>query len=146
MASMRKVRKSFRKEVLRLISSGDGNTENLTQTAGGLFGNYVGYEMLIKTFLQSEVSNAVATLRNEGLVETVGKKWKLAGALESEDVDIIHIRRLKRLRGELKAEIRLAHEHGRTNDAINASDMLAIVSSQLVDAESDIEAEAIPVA
>jgi len=34
MASMRRVRKNFRKEVLRTISTGDGNIETLIEIAG----------------------------------------------------------------------------------------------------------------
>jgi len=131
MASLRRVRRDFRKEVLRLIGTGDGNIETLIKLAGSHFGHDVGYEALIKSFLGSEVSNAVSFLRNEGLVETVGKQWKPTDDLRDEDVEIISTRRLKRLRGELKAEVRLAHEHGRTEEAILASRMLDLVSTKL---------------
>ena len=39
MASMRRVRKDFRKEVLRLVSTGDGDIETLTHLAGRFFGH-----------------------------------------------------------------------------------------------------------
>ena len=136
MASMRRVRKDFRKEVLRLVSTGDGDIETLTHLAGRFFGHEVGYEVLIKTFLGSEVSNAVSCLRAEGFIETIGKQWKPVTELKGEDVDIISIRRLKRLRGELKSEIQLAHKHGRVDEAIAASRMLEIVSQQLKGSES----------
>ena len=74
MSSIRRVRRDFRKEVLQLISSGDGNIEKLVETAGRFFGRDVGYEVLIKTFLHNEVSNAVSCLRSDGLIETIGKK------------------------------------------------------------------------
>lgn len=135
MASMRRVRRDFRKEVLRLVSSGEGNFEKLIELAGSFFGRDVGYEVLIKSFLGSEVSNAVSYLRSEGAIETVGKKWKPASELQPEDVDIIQIRRLKRIRGELKEEIRLAHHFGRIDEATAASKMLKVVTEQLSSAE-----------
>lgn len=140
MASMRRVRKDFRKEVYRLISAGDGSIDKLVEVAGRFFGRDVGYEVLIKTFLQSEVSNAVTCLRSEGHIETVGKRWKLTEELRPEDVDVISTRRWKRLRGELKSEARLAHDHGRISDATAAGQMLSLVSSMLASQESAEEA------
>ena len=131
MASMRRVRKNFRKEVLRFIGSGDGNIETLMKLADGFFGRDVGYETLIKAFLSSEVGHAVAYLRNEGLVETIGKKWKIASELSGDDVAVISTRRMKRIRGELKSGIKLAHDHGRVDDAVVAARMLEIISTQL---------------
>ena len=131
MASMRRVRRNFRAEVLRLVSSGNGNMETLTKLADGFFGRDVGYEVLIKTFLGSEVSNAVSFLRNEGHIETVGKQWKPAGELTDDDVTIISTRRLKRLRGELKSEIRMAHNFGKVEEAVLASRMLELVNEKL---------------
>ena len=142
MASMRRVRKNFRNEVLRLISSGDGNIKTLMALADGFFGRDVGYEVLIKTFLGSEVSNAVSYLRNEGKIETVGKQWKVAESLTSDDVTIISTRRLKRLRGELKSEIKMSHQFGKTEEAILASRMLELVKSRL----PENEPETLPVA
>ena len=132
MPSMRKVRKDFRKEVLRQIRAGDGNIENLVETAGQHFGIQVGYEVLIKSFLQSEVSNAVSQLRNEGHIETIGKKWKAADELQREDVSIISVRRLKRLRGELKSQIRLDHDHGLIDEAAEAQRLLEKVEKMLI--------------
>ena len=130
MASMRQVRKRFRKEVHRLISAGGGNTEMLMDIAKVMFGE-VGYPKVLETFWRSELSNAVSHLRNEGLVETIGKKWKPVDELQPEDVDVISTRRFKRLRGELKAEVQLAHKHGRIDDATTAARMLDLVSQQL---------------
>ncbi len=137
MASLRSVRKRFRKESLRLVSSGDGNVEILKQLAGSYFGHQIGYEVLINSFLQNEVSNAMSYMRSEGEVESVGKKWKPVADLNEEDIDVLSSRRLRRLRGELTAEIRLCHEHGRTEAAISASEMLAIVSARIVTADRE---------
>ncbi len=144
MASLRTVRKHFRKEALRLVSSGDGNVEILKRLAGSYFGHQVGYEVLITSFLQNEVSNAMSYMRSEGHVESVGKKWKPVADLNEGDIDILSIRRLKRLRGELKAEIRLCHEHGRTEAATSASDMLAIVSARIESADREESRQAGP--
>lgn len=144
MASLRRVRRDFRKDVLRLISTGDGNIETLVESAGKHFGYDVGYEALIKSFLHSEVSNAVSYLRNESLIETVGKKWKPASELNDEDIDIISVRRLKRLRGELKSEVRLAHDHGRVEEAAKASKLLREVEDLLgVEPVCESEPEAV---
>ena len=102
MASLRRVRKDFRKGVLQLISAGDGNFETLIELADKHFGRDVGYEVLIKCFLGSEVSNAVSCLRNDREIETVGKKWKPVGQLEKSDIEVISTRRKKRLRGEFR--------------------------------------------
>lgn len=142
MASIRRVRRDFRKEVDQLISSGVGSIQKLIEAAGRHFGHDVGYEVLIKTFLHNEVSNAVTTLRSEGRIETIGKQWKPVSALDPSDVEIISLRRLKRMRGELKAQVRLAHQHGRIDDAIAASRMLEIVSSELHSRREEVVPEA----
>jgi hypothetical protein len=139
-ASLRRVRRNFREEVLRLIRAGEGDMQTLLVLAGRYFGNDVGYEVLIKTFLGSEVSNAVSYLRSEGEVETVGKQWKMSADLQDDDIDIISVRRLKRLRGELTAEARLHHQHGRIGDAEVAGRMLSIVSDRLAELVSAAEA------
>jgi len=136
---MRQVRKRFRKEVFRLVSTGDGNTETLMKIAEVMFGD-VGYPKVLETFWRSELSNAVSFLRNEGLIETIGKQWKPIETLNTEDVEIISVRRLKRLRGELKAEVRLAHDHGLVEDAVLSSKMLDLVSQRLEAEElADVE-------
>lgn len=145
MASLRHVRRNFRVEVLQLISSGDGNIKKLVESAGAHFGHQVGYEVLIKTFLQNEVGNAVKVLRDEGRIESIGAQWKPIADLQSEDVEIISVRRLKRLRGELKAQVHLAHQHGRTVDAVAAARMLEIVSGELSARESERESVEAPV-
>jgi hypothetical protein len=89
--------------------------------------NECGYHAVLKAFNQGEVNNAVSQLRLEGKIETVGRQWKDAEALQSEDVDIIIIRRMKRLRGEAKSLGVFAHEHGRTEEAISASNVVSIV-------------------
>jgi hypothetical protein len=124
-----------------LISSGDGNIDKLIEAAGGYFGHLVGYEVLIKTFLRSEVTNAVSTLRQEGCVETVGRHWKPVLALESDDVEQISMRRFKRLRGELKEEIRLDHAFGRHEEAAMAGKMLEVLSERLESGDVSAESE-----
>lgn len=79
------------------------------------------------------MSNAVSQLRNEGHIESIGKKWKSLDDLRSEDVDIIVNRRQKRIRGELKEQVRFNHAHGRTEDAITAAMALAAIESQVKD-------------
>lgn len=130
MASMRRVRRQFREDLLRSVGAGQGNTDDLMRLAGEHFGRSVGYEELIKTFLRSEVQAGLSVLRNDGHVESVGRKWKSVDNLNEEDVDVISTRRLKRVRGELKAEIRLAHEHGRFEDAVAATRMLDLLQSR----------------
>lgn len=130
MASIRRVRKDFRREVLRLISSGDGNIQKLVEAAGKHFGHDVGYEVLIKTFLQTEVAYAVTFLRNEGHIETIGRQWKPVGLLHPEDATVILSRRQKRIRGELKELERFAHKFGRFDDATAAAQMLAVSGQQ----------------
>jgi hypothetical protein len=128
---MRRVRKDFRKDVLKSISAGDGSIEKLTLLAGEHFGHQVGYELLIRSFLGTEVSNAVSCLRAENRVESIGKQWKTSEELEPEDIDIISIRRLKRLRGELRSTIQIANQHGRFDEAVSAAKMLGLIESEL---------------
>lgn len=129
--SMRTVRRELRQQLLAAISVGSGDLRELVKIADHLLGQEVGWELLIRTFSHTEVQHGLAQLRLDGKVESAGKVWKLVGNLESEDVDTISTRRSKRLRGELKAEIRLAHEYGRTEDAIAASKMLEIIEARL---------------
>jgi hypothetical protein len=129
MASLRRVRKNFRKEVLQLIKAGEGNLKSLMQLADAHFGsNDCGYHAVLRAFHAGEVNNAVSQLRLDGEIETVGKSWKSTEDLQSEDVDIITLRRMKRLRGEAKSLARFAHEHGRTEAAISASHVVSIVN------------------
>ena len=140
---MRRVRKRYREDALRLISAGEGNFENLRSLAASHFGHDVGYQELIKAFLGAEVNNAVSCLRGEGKVETIGKKWKMADQLQLEDVQIISTRRLKRLRGELKAQVKLAHDHGQVDEAIAASRALDAITVRLEEVEQEqVDAEA----
>jgi len=136
---MRRVRKNFRDGVLQSVSTGDGSIESLMTLAGQHFGHQVGYELLIKSFLGTEVSNAVSYLRSEELIETVGKQWKTVSTLESSDIGIIALRRLKRVRGELKSAIRLSHAHGRTEEAVASARMLEIIESQIISEETVAE-------
>lgn len=135
MAKLRRVRRDFRKEVHQLVNAGEGNFEKLMELAELSFRD-AGYHELLKTFWANEVHNAVSYLRDEGQIESIGKKWKPAAELTSEDVDVISTRRKKRLRGELKAEVRLAHQHGRTEEAVLASKMLDLVSQSLPQEET----------
>ena len=138
MSSMRRVRKNFRKDVLRLINSGDGDIETLMKLADDFFGD-VGNRLIWRTFRGSEVGHAVSYLRNEGIVESIGKLWKPAGELTSNDVGIISTRRMKRVRGELTREIKLAHDHGLTEEAVLVSKMLDTMSSRLPALEPETE-------
>lgn len=135
MASIRRVRKNFRQEVLRLIESGQGNWENLMRLAVEHFGKDVGFDVVLKAYYQVEVSNAVSHLRNEGRIETVGKQWKPVAELDDSDVDVISTRRLKRIRGELKTQVRFAHEKHRVDDAIKAAQVLGVLSAMISEEE-----------
>ena len=129
MAGIRNVRKHLRKEVLKCVATGHGDLKTLTQVAREIVGNGVGVEKMLEGFYAGEVSKALAVLRSERRVESVGKDWKVTSDLDSTDVDTISLRRLKRLRGELTEEKRLAHEFGRTEEAVLAARMLDILSS-----------------
>lgn len=137
MASIHRVRKQLRKALLHAVSSGQGDIKSLKRITREIIGNDVGIERLLDNLYANEVSKAMAVLRSERLVETVGKVWKLMGCLDNSDVDTISLRRLKRLRGELRAQVRLAHEHGRTEDAILASDMLGKLTTKLEEATAE---------
>lgn len=141
MSSMRPVRKGLRKEIMLAIKDGDGHPKSLAKIADRLLGRVVGYETLIKTFCANEVRNALAQLRLDGLAESTGMLWKAADCLESEDVDIISVRRLKRLRGELESEIRMANQYGRLDDSKSASMMLGIVTARLAEVLPPVKAE-----
>jgi len=141
-AKLRRVRRGFREEVLQLVSAGEGNFEKLMQLAEASFAD-AGYHEVLRAFWAAEVSNAVSSLRTEGLIETIGKKWKPVSKLTGEDVDVISIRRKKRLRGELKAQKRLAHEHGRIDEAVAVGRMLDIVSEQLHADEQPVESASV---
>lgn len=134
MAKLRRVRRDFRKEVLQLVNAGEGNFETLMELAERSFRD-AGYHELLRTFWTTEVHNAVSYLRDHGdpteRIESIGKKWKPASELTVDDVEVISTRRKKRLRGELKAEVRLAHGHGRTEEAVLASKMLDLISQSL---------------
>ena len=131
MRSIRSVRRDFRKEVLQMISAGEGNLEKLMQLAAVTIGNEVSNSQLVRSFLHTELSNAVSQLRNEGEIETIGKQWKPAANLNESDVETISVRRLKRIAGELRSQLRLDHEHGRTESAIETADSLAVVMRHL---------------
>lgn len=131
MASLHRVRKQLRKALLNAVSTGKGDTKSLKAITREIIGNDVGIERLLDNLYASEVSKGMAVLRSERLVESVGKDWKLLASLDSSDVDTISLRRLKRLRGELRAELRLAHEYGRFDDAIRASKMLETLTGKL---------------
>ena len=129
MTSIRRARKDLRKAVLQSISTGGGSIEKLLEIAEQHFGHDVGYIPLIRCFLNNEVSNAVSCLRKDGHIETIGKKWKAASQLHAEDVEIISKRRLKRIRGELKSEVELAHKFGNVEDAVFAAKLLGMLST-----------------
>ena len=142
-SAIRTVRRQFRKELLMELASGEKHLSELVEIAGRLFGHEVGYETLIKAFLAGEVAKALSLLRLDGEAESVGKVWKKTESLTGDDVDILSLRRFKRVRGELKAEVALAHAYGRVEDAITASQMLAIVTQKLhtEEAKQEVVAE-----
>ena len=145
MASLRRVRKNFRKEVLQLIKAGEGNLKNLMALADAHFGsNDCGYHAVLRAFHAGEVNNAVSQLRSDGEIETVGRSWKSTENLQSEDVDIITLRRMKQLRGKAKSLAKFAHDHGRTEAAISASHVVSIVKVEEPEIATDqlIETEA----
>lgn len=125
---MRSVRRNFRKEVLQCVNAGDGSIERLTELAGKFFGFQVGYELLIKSFLNSEVSNAVSQLRCQGEIETVGKQWKPVSSLNPDEMRGILLRTRKRIRGELESTVRRAHQFGFAEDAIDATKALSALA------------------
>ena len=139
-SKMRKVRRQFRQEMLRAIEAGNGTAETLEKIARAVLGNDIGLEVAMSSFYANEVNKGLAQLRTDGLAESTGKVWKLAGSLDGEDIEAISIRRMKRIKGELLAEIRLAHDNGRFEEATIASSMLAIVSKQLEAAVVEAEA------
>ena len=141
MSSMRQVRRNLRREIMLAIDDGDGHPKSLAKIAGRLLGQDVGYDTLIKAFCAYEVRNALAQLRLDGKAESTGMLWKAADSLESEDIDIISVRRLKRLRGELESEVRMANQYGRAEDASSASMMLGIVTARLAEVLPSVEAE-----
>lgn len=143
MASLRRVRRAFRKDVHRLVSSGDGSIEKLVALARQHFGHDVGYEVLIKTFLHSEVGNAVNFLRQEGKVETVGRQWIAVEHLHDEHVDQIVARRKRRIYGELESLTSFANSHGRFDDSVaSAKARSSLVESQEKgDVHSESEAQ-----
>lgn len=131
MSSLRRVRRNFRKAVLQLIEAGEGNSEKLMKLADEFYGsNDCGYKSVLKAFHQSEINNAASQLRIEGLVETVGKSWKSIEKLEQSDIDVITIRRMKRLRGEAKSLVGFAHNYGRTEIATTAANVASIFSAR----------------
>lgn len=141
MSSLRRVRKNFRKEVLRLVESGEGSWDSLIRLADAYFGsNSIGYHAVVKAFLHGEVNNAVAKLRSEGFVETVGRHWKSTENLQDEDITQIQTRRLRRIRGELKSQIRLAKDRGRNDEAAIARAALGVMSSCCDDSEQEVSA------
>ena len=137
MASLRSVRKELRNEILKSVNEGEFRLPAFTGIADHLMGRQVGYEQLIRTFLASEVNSALAYLRLDGKVESIGKLWKPVDSLESGDVDKISTRRKKRLRGELKAQERLSHQYGRIEDAIVAAKMITILTDSIEKSESE---------
>jgi hypothetical protein len=139
MASLRKVRREFRKALLTAVKQGKRNTRDLVALADAHFGsNDCGYHAVLKAFNVAEVNNAVAFLRQEGHIETVGKEWKPVEELDQDDALKITTRRMKQIRGLAKSTTRFAHEHGQIEEAIRASSVVNIVR---VDDESEVAEE-----
>lgn len=144
MANYRKVNKQLRKHLLEAVTKGSGDSETLKQIAREIIGNNVGIERLLDNLYSSAVAQGMAILRSEGHVESIGKNWKLATLLDSDDVDTVQLRRLKRMRGEAVSQIHLAHKHGRIDDATyyaSVRDSLneRIAASEAVVAEEVLE-------
>jgi len=135
MASIRNVRRQLRKELLKAVVAGNGDLKTLVRIAREIVGNDVGVEKMLAAFYPAEVSKAMSVLRSDRLVESVGSDWKAVANLDATDVDTISLRRLKRMRGELREEERLAHEHGRTEEAVVASRMLELLAPAIKEAE-----------
>ena len=131
--SLRRVRRKLREYLLRNVEAGDGNNETLHRVAEAILGTDVGYRTVLKTFIANEVNKALAQLRCEGLVESTGGKWKPTQELNVEDATVITQRRKKRLRGELKAHVRLCHEHGLVEDAVLGNTLLAAIDQSLME-------------
>ena len=89
-----------------------------------MFGVEVGVTTLMEAFCRNEVSKALAQLRLDGHVESIGSIWKAMESLNLEDADSISIRRLKRLRGELRSEVALNRKFGRWEEAALAQSLL----------------------
>jgi hypothetical protein len=137
--SLRKVRREFRRAVKHAIESGKRNTRDLLTLADAHFGsNDCGYRAVLNAFIKSEVNNAVSFLRQEGLIETVGKEWKLIADIDQDDALKITARRMKRLRGEAKSLTKFAHDRGMTEVAVTAANVVNIVK---VDDESEVTEE-----
>jgi hypothetical protein len=128
---MRSVRRRLRKELSTEIAGGNGDLPTLRGLTRQLLGHSVGFEVLIDAWCANETSNALAQLRIAGEAESVGKMWKPVDVLTDADVEAISIRRLKRMRGELKAQERLAHEHGRISEAAAVARLLEIIGQEL---------------
>ena len=141
---MRSARRRLRKELLQCIDAGKGDIATLGQTACAIMGHEVGIEEVTNYFYANEVSNAMKKLRVDGEVESVGRLWMRVGSLSEENVETISIRRLKRLRGESKAQLRLAHDHGRIDEAVAIGQLLEILNQELVKREVVEGVEVLP--
>ena len=138
MASLRRVRRSFRKAMLQLIEAGEGTYDNMVKLADEFYGsNDCGYKSVLTAFHQGEINNATSQLRTDGRIETIGKRWKAVEKLESSDVDVIIQRRVKRQRGEAKALVTFAHNHGRIEVATSASNVAHIFDRSEEEAVSE---------
>jgi len=138
---MRSARRRLRKEALRLIMSGNGDRATLDRVACEIMGREVGIEEVTAYFYANEISNATKQLRIAGDVESVAGRWIETSKLSDADVESISVRRLKRLRGEAKAQLKLAHDHGRIDEAAMAGRLLEVIGYELTKRESSGEVE-----
>jgi hypothetical protein len=139
--SLRKVRREFRKAALSAIQNGKRSTRDLLALADLHFGsNDCGYHAVLKAFNAAEVNNAVAFLRQEGHIESVGKEWKPIADLDQDDALKITARRMKRLRGEAKSLTKFAHERGMTEVAVTAANVVNIVKVDDYEVSKETEA------
>jgi hypothetical protein len=112
----------------------------MERVAREIMGRDVGVEELMESYYANETSNAMKQLRIAGETESVGGVWMRVADLTEANVETISVRRLKKMRGELKAQMTLAHDHGLVGDAAFAGRMLEVLHQELAKRET-VEAE-----
>ena len=140
---MRSARRRLRKELSRCVKSGQGDRATLDRVAREIMGREVGMEEVAAYFYTNEASNSMSQLRLAGDAESVGGLWLPVESLTDAHVETISIRRLKRLRGEAKAQERLSHDHGRVEEAVLIGRLLELLhqglaSQEPVDADAQV--------
>ena len=123
MASLRSVRKAFRRELRQLMASKGGYLlpHEGVALARAMFGREVGVDDLMESYCANQFNAAMAYLRSDRVAESVGREWVAVSQLKPEQVDGVTLRRLKRIVGELRSQVALDHETGRTEEAVKHS-------------------------